>query len=403
MATPKQSAEAPGWSTPRQRGRDDADGRTKPTASNALSPQQAAQPRRTGPRPHNKREPVPSPVITGLQARFGAALALASTAVLIKYGETDVLGSVAVRCLCGESIVQFGLGLVLRPGHPVLTPYHILLSGMVSGSLFALFPLDILRIDTAAVLIAVACLPVGLYMLYQGILAAQLDLHTSPKYWNFGFESTTSPLAPQGNGSELSNRNSFALTNQSPTSLLAVLKVVQMMIQLIEIGGVNAKDRTTLIEARNHFLYRVRNSSSLRHKAIATEILFRCVAQLLMRRTAMQIVSPESGTLSLMMEHQFLQRMLKQSEVVFRPLPGKLDPDSMLKWSALILSSMVVHKRLFKWFKTYQGGKLDPAIQASKYFSRFSILLYLSARFAIMQAKNSKSDNSSKLPPRMYL
>ncbi len=363
---------------------------------------------------------VNSSLISGVQARLGLTLVLSSMGVLSYFTRhINVISDVMTRCLLGEAVVQAVLAFTLRPSSTLLTPYHLLLTASATGLLLVQFPLEAgLSGEALLVFASVVCFPLGLSVLWQGVVVSQLGYHMSSSYWTFQFESPSRLLegdvpgaAPEagsaaGVAAAPSLANNFALMYQSPASVIAVLRATQVMVQMIEIGGLDESERMLLTQARNHFLYRVRNSSSFRHKAIAAELLFRVVAELLMKRTASRMVEPANGTLSFL-EKRFSSRLLDQSESFIKPLPAPLDPDSTAKWVLVMAVSLLAHKRLFKAIKGAQGGDLHASAQAAKYLSRFAILVYLTARFLITQTKRNNSTmgdgaDASNLPPLMF-
>ncbi|GBG24238.1 Hypothetical Protein FCC1311_004562 [Hondaea fermentalgiana] len=323
-------------------------------------------------------------------------------AAVIRFGSIESVSEVVSRLLAAEGLVQLALAAILQPTSALDTPYHVLLTACTTAGLFYKLPVELTR-QLAWVLGAVFVIPLGALLLWHGALQMQLEYHTSPGYWNFSFENrptqgrsgvVTRASATSGVGAR------FALLHASPVTLTGVLALTQVMVQLLEIGGMTDADRAILVQARNHFLFRVRHSSSIRHKAIASELLFRVVAGLLMQRTAQQMVEPTgpvSATLAFM-EQQFSERLLQQSEVFIKPLPEPLDPDSVLKLVVYSFATLLAHKRAFKGLKTWQGGSLHPALQALKYVSRFSILVYLtrSSHFGFLD-KNALWDSCDVL------
>uniref|UniRef100_A0A7S2WH11 Uncharacterized protein n=1 Tax=Mucochytrium quahogii TaxID=96639 RepID=A0A7S2WH11_9STRA len=342
-------------------------------------------------------------IFNGFKTRVGLVVILSSVAVLVQYGHSDLFRHVLSRYFGGEAIVQCFFAVFLRSMTSVLTPWHIFMSFSATALLFIAFPLKI-----SAELIVVICgtigLPYGMYFVFHGMADTQLSSRMSSRYWTFGFETAQNNQIPG------SSSNKFVLINTSPPSVIAVLTMTQFMVRMLEISGMDDEDKYTLVRVRNHFLYRVRNSNSLRHKAIAAELLFRQVSELLMKRTAMKIVQPTGpvSTTLAFMEQKFSNRLLEQSEVYVKPLPEPLDPDSGPKLVVISALSLLMHKRLFKFVKSQDGGELHPALQATKHITRFGILLYLCCRYLIIHGKhqnNFKSHNSSSnigTVPRFY-
>mmetsp|Transcript_18861 Transcript_18861/g.37034 ORF Transcript_18861/g.37034 Transcript_18861/m.37034 type:complete len:549 (-) Transcript_18861:45-1691(-) len=344
-------------------------------------------------------------ILGGSQARIGMSLILLGIASVVRFGSAEAMSGVLSRFFAAEGLVQFSLAMCLQPTSSLDTPYHILLTLCVVAGLFYKLPIELTQ-EVGWVLCSIFCVPFGCVLLWQGALNTQLMYHLSPGYWNFSFENRLE--TPGGSGNASASRTSsvtrvnagssngrFALLHASPMSLTGILAVTQVMVQWLEIGGLSDSDRAILIQARNHFLFRVRNSSSLRHKAIATELLFRVVAGLLMQHTAQQMVEPSGpvSTTIAFMEQQFSERLLQQSEVFMKPLPEPLDPDTALKLVIFSFGGLLFHKRFFKSLKEFQGGSLHPALQAVKYVTRFSILVYLTSRYLIIQSRRNRLQN----------
>lgn len=341
--------------------------------------------------------------VTGMPARTGLGLMMLSAAVMTKFTKQAVVLEIIARCLCGEAVVQIGIGLLTRPLTSINTAYHVALWILSSTIFFWFFPLEAFDQGTLVAFGSVLGFPLGVYLFIYGMVTTQLEYHMSSVYWTLGSDSSRNASASSHGGPGLGGNRpelNFALIHQSPVSIIVVLRVTHLMVQLLEISGLPPEDRNELTKHRNNFLYRVRNSSSHRHKAIAVEQHFRDVAGLLMHCTARSLAHPNSGTYSFM-ERQFANRLLDRSEVFIKPLPKPLDPDNIFKWVALTVSALLLHKRLFQSIKASQGGSLDPPLQASKYVSRFGILVYLTARYIITQTKRG-GPGIGVHPPRMF-
>jgi len=217
-----------------------------------------------------------------------------------------------------------------------------------------------------------------------------LDYRMSAKYWTLESDKI-------GKNSKLSvskKRDSIAL---DPISIIGLLMLTQKMVQALEIVGLDSHDRRSLINARNHFLYDLRHSHRFQDKAKATEKFFRSVCSISLKRTAVHLARP-SGTVNRtinFMQDEMTYRILTQAEIVLRPLPSYLEPDSMVKLIAICVTALLAHKRGFKALKESQGGSLHPGIQATKYLSRFAILSYLSGRYLIRTGKRHIQQNPS--------
>jgi len=323
------------------------------------------------------------------QFRLGFAIALLASASLTCGAEAELVRNVLYRVLAGEGCVQMILAAFVRASVPFYTPYHVLVSTLWIGTItMVIAPME-LSLELVQVLFGLAMVPVGVVMMWQGILDAQLKYHMSDSYWALFERDSVEEHAPK-----------FVLTKSSRASLTAVLTLTQLMVQLLHIGGMGEPHKRILIQARDNFIFRVKNSGSLRHKAIATELFFRVVAGLLMHRTAQQMVEP-SGPLSFI-EKQFSKRLLDNAEIILKPLPAPLDPDSVTKLIVLTMTALLGHKHFFKSIKAYQGGKLHPALQSGKYVTRFSILVYFTGRFFITQGKSEWRYADNTRPP-MYL
>jgi len=326
----------------------------------------------------------------GTQSRFGLSLMLASSSCLIKFASSDSLSHIVSRQLVGEGMTQLAMAVLFRSSNSVHFQWHLTMTTLFVVALFYMFPVR-LGVDGVIIVIAVIMLPLGSLLVFNGEVTSQLESRMTARYWTFSFESPS--------GSTLGDANNFSLSNKQPSSIITVLTITNFLVQMMEVVGLEALDKAELVQARNHFLYRIRNSNSFRHRAIATELFFRKVSELVLKRTAVQFVKPASASLSII-ENQFTQRMIERSEIFIKPLPDPLDPDSPLKLLVMAVVTLISHKRMFRLLKEYRDGKLNSALQATKHLSRFIILIYLSGRYLIHVGKNRNNQNG--IPPRMY-
>eukprot|EP00511_Aplanochytrium_stocchinoi_P002105 CAMPEP_0204828454 /NCGR_PEP_ID=MMETSP1346-20131115/6225_1 /ASSEMBLY_ACC=CAM_ASM_000771 /TAXON_ID=215587 /ORGANISM="Aplanochytrium stocchinoi, Strain GSBS06" /LENGTH=355 /DNA_ID=CAMNT_0051957537 /DNA_START=102 /DNA_END=1166 /DNA_ORIENTATION=- len=330
--------------------------------------------------------------------RFGVVAVLSSLSLLIRFGNINLLSEVSLRVFSAESLSQILFSFTVPEQQELRNSVHILCTVCTLSGLLYAFPVPETKDDGAWMIVlgAFVLFVLGWFLIWRGNMMYQLDYCMSGKYWSL---ETDKLLV--GNDKNKNNGKSNSKSKQTmaltPASVVGLLVLTQKMVQALEIVGLDSHNRRALINARNHFLYDLRHSHRFHDKAKTAEKFFRAVCSISLKRTTVHLTRP-SGTVNRtinFMQDEMTYRILTQAEVILRPLPWYLEPDSMLKLLFVCVGALLAHKRGFKALKESQGGDLHPGIQAFKYLSRFAILSYLTGRYIIRAGKEHIQRNPS--------
>ena len=305
-------------------------------------------------------------------ARVGGILLLTSLALVLNFASAQIFGDLVVRFVYATLIMQV---LLLVSSGSVKFPMYMSLLGITFGAVCYATPV-FGSTDPAVILtgFAIILAPIGLVVGGRGLVSAELDRVTRPSYWALDSESLS--------GTPVDVEDS---RSRRGTSLVAMLLFSKKVVRTLEVVGLDTYDKRMLLTARNKFLYRLRHSTTRQVKALAVDRFFQDISAIAFQRTASQIArpTPRDNRALNTMQDEMTYRILRQVEVVIKPLPRTLEPTSLIKFLFLCGLAVLSHRRGFKLVKEAQGGKLNAGMETSKHITRFGILIYLTARYLI--------------------